>query len=71
MKVDRYEIKYNPNIGEEEYYAVCGKKKIPMPKAFKEMYTDDYLEIEKAHFERPELYDMTDNDFYIPRRTAL
>lgn len=71
MNVDRYEIKYNSDTRSEEYYAVCGKKKILMPSAFKEMYTNDYLEIEKVHFDRPELYDMTENDFYIPRRTAL
>ena len=53
------------------FYAIAGKKRILMPDAFKEMYTDDYLEIELTHSERPEVHGIETNDYYIPKRTAL
>lgn len=81
MKIDRYEIQYNPAIREQEYYAVAGKKKIPMPAAFSDMYTDDYLEISEVKNLMPEVYgipyDKDENGddldyaiYYVPRRTA-
>ena len=41
-----------------------------MPEAFAEMYTDDYLEISKTSSPMPEVLDLPEGEFYIPRRTA-
>lgn len=71
MKIDSYEITYNKKLGKVEFFAVAGKKKYQMPEAFKDMYTDDYLEIEQVHSERPEVHGIETNDYYIPKRTAL
>lgn len=71
MKIEGYEITYNKQLGKVEFFAVAGKKKYPMPEAFKDMYTDDYLEIELVHSERPEVHGIETNDYYIPKRTAL
>lgn len=71
MKIDGYDVAYNKQLGKVEFFAIAGKKKYPMPDAFKDMYTDDYLEIEQVHSERPEVLDIATNDYYIPKRTAL
>lgn len=71
MEIDRYEIRYNAELHKEEYYAVSGKKKYRMPDAFKGMYTNDYLAIEQVHNDRPEVFGIESEDYYIPRRTAL
>lgn len=71
MKIDGYEITYNKQLRHEEYFAIAGKKRIQMPEAFKDMYTDDYLEIELVHSERPEVHGIETDDYYIPKRTAL
>ena len=68
MKIDRYEAKIID--GRIQYFAIAGKKSYPMPDAFKDMYTEDYLEIEPVTFERPELFDLADPQTYIPRRTS-
>lgn len=70
MKIDGYEITYNSELHKEEYFAVIGKKRILMPDAFKEMYTDDYREIELVRMDLPEIFGMDEHEFYIPRRTA-
>lgn len=81
-KIDRYEAVLEHGV--IKYYAIKGKTKYPMPEAFKDMYTDDYLAIEEVTYTRPELYDLTPNvatdpqhpDYmdacktYIPRRTS-
>lgn len=67
-KVDRYETAYEG--GQVRFYAVCGKTRIPMPDAYKEMYTDDYLMIEKRTLQRPELFE-TENEHWIPLRTVM
>lgn len=68
MKIDKYEtIIENGNIA---FYAVIGKKKIRMPDAFKEMYTDDYLDIQEVEFKMPEVFGLSDPKSYIPRRTS-
>ena len=66
--IDKYECELEN--GQVVYYAVKGKTKYPMPDAFKDMYTDDYLEIEEAVYERPELFNLPDMKTYIPRRTS-
>lgn len=71
MKIDGYDVAYNKQLGKVEFFAIAGKKKYLMPDAFKDMYTDDYLEIEQVHSERPEVLDIATNDYYIPKRTAL
>lgn len=82
MKIDRYEARIEH--GNIVYYAIAGKKEYPMPDAFKDMYTDEYLNIEETVFTRPELYDLTPNlatdpkhpeymdacKTYIPKRTS-
>lgn len=70
MKIDRYEITYNTKLHKEEYYAIAGKKRYPMPAEFKDMYTEEYLDIEQVHNERPEVFGIESEDYYIPRRTA-
>lgn len=68
MKIDGYKAEIEH--GEIVYYAIAGKKRIRMPNAFKDMYTDDYLEIEEVRYERPELFDLQDHVCYVPRRTS-
>ena len=68
IKIDRYEAVLEHGV--VKYYAIKGKTKYPMPDAFKDMYTDDYLEIEEAVYERPELFNLPDMKTYIPRRTS-
>lgn len=70
MQIDRYEMVYNQTTRQEEWYAVIGKKRIPMPSAFRDMYDDKHLAIEKVHSDRPEVLDVPDADYYIPLRTA-
>lgn len=70
MQIDRYEMVYNQTTRQEEWFAVIGKKKIPMPSAFRDMFDDKHLAIEKVHSERPEVLDVPDKDYYIPLRTA-
>ena len=70
MRIDRYEMQYNTKLHREEYFAVIGKKRIPMPSAFKDMYDDDHLDISEVETKMPELYDIAESRYYIPRRTA-
>ena len=70
MRIDRYEMQYNTKLHKEEYFAVIGKKKIPMPSAFKDMYDDDHLDITEVETKMPELYDEKESRYYIPRRTV-
>lgn len=69
MKIDKYESVVEK--GEVAFYAVIGKKKIRMPDAFKDMYTDDYLCIEEVEFKMPEVFGLSETKSYIPRRTSL
>lgn len=68
IKIDKYEAVLENGV--IRYYAIKGKTKYPMPDAFKDMYTDDYLEIEETTYERPELFNLPDTKTYIPRRTS-
>ena len=68
IKIDKYEAVLENGV--IRYYAIKGKTKYPMPDAFKDMYTDDYLEIEETTYERPELFNLPDSKTYIPRRTS-
>lgn len=70
MKIDRYDMQYNTKLHKEEFFAVAGKKRIPMPSAFKDMYDDDHLEIEEVTCTMPELFELEDSKYYIPKRTA-
>lgn len=70
MRIDRYEMRYNTQKHQEEYFAIIGKKSIPMPTAFRDMYDDDHLAIEQVHNPMPELYDIETTDYYIPKRTS-
>ncbi len=67
IKIERYE----PVIetGKIVYYAIAGKKRIKMPDAYKEMYTDEYLAIEERTLNIPELYDV-EGTHYIPLFTG-
>ena len=51
ISIDKYEAVLENGV--IRYYAIKGKTKYPMPDAFKDMYTDDYLEIEETTYERP------------------
>ena len=68
ISIDRYEAVLENGV--IKYYAVKGKIKYRMPDAFKDMYTDDYLEIEETTYERPERFNLSDAKTYIPRRTS-
>ena len=69
MKLKKYEARVEN--GRVAHYAITVKgEEIRMPDAFAEMYTDDYLEISKTTSDMPEVLDLPEGEFYIPRRTA-
>ena len=69
MKLKKYEARVEN--GRVVHYAITVKgEKIRMPEAFAEMYTDDYLEISKPTSDMPEVLDLPEGEFYIPRRTT-
>ena len=68
MRIDRYETALEN--GRITYYAVAGKKRIPMPEAFKDMYNDDYLEITETESEMPEVLGVPEGGYFIPRYTG-
>ncbi len=71
IKIEKYAVEIDPkNPTKTVVYAIAGKRRYQMPDAYREMYTDEYLEIESRTLERPELYDAPDTH-WIPRRTAL
>lgn len=70
LKVDRYEMEFDPKTRTVRHFAICGKKRIEMPSHFADMYTDDYLLIESAHSDMPEVLDLPSADYWSPRRTA-
>ena len=43
-------------------------KSYPMPNAFATMYDDRHLAITKATSERPEMFDIDSDEYYIPLR---
>lgn len=69
MQIDKYEMVYNQKTRQEEWFAIAGKKRYPMPSAFRDMFDDKHLAIELVHSERPEVLDVPDADYYIPLRT--
>ena len=69
MKIKEYVARIED--GKIVHYAITPKgDEIRMPEAFKEMYTDDYLEITKTKSDMPEVLGLPEGEFYIPRRTA-
>lgn len=66
IPIDRYEAVIES--GQIRYYAISGKKRYPMPDAYKGMYDDDHLAITMRTLERPELFD-TPAEHYIPLMT--
>ena len=68
MRIDRYETKLEH--GKINYYAVIGRKHIPMPEAFKDMYNEKYLEITETESEMPDVLGVPKGKFYIPRFTG-
>lgn len=70
LKVDRYEVELNPRTHKVEYYAICGKKKISLPPAFADMYTEEYLEIMEVFSDRPEVLGIESSPYWAPRRTS-
>ena len=69
IRIDRYETVLEN--GRITYYAIAGKKKYPMPEAFKDMYDDSHLAIREAHNDRPEMYGIPTTDYYIPLFTGV
>ena len=67
IKIERYE----PVIeaGKIVYYAIAGKKRYPMPDAYKDMYNDDYLAITERTLTIPELFEV-EGTHYIPLYTG-
>lgn len=67
IKLKKYEAKVvNGTI---QYTAVDLKgKSYPMPNAFATMYDDRHLAITKATSERPEMFDIDSDEYYIPLR---
>lgn len=68
MRIDRYETTLED--GRISYQAVIGKKRIPMPEAFKDMYNDNYLEITETKSDMSEVLGVPDGKYYIPRYTG-
>ena len=70
IELERYEARVDG--GKVRYYAIDKKgNEYEMPEAFKEMYTDDYLQIRKTSSERPEVFNLPEgSDYWIPIRTA-
>ena len=69
IRIDRYEtVLENGTIA---YYAVSGKKRYPMPPAFKDMYNDSHLAIRQTHSERPEMFCIDTSEYYIPLYTGV
>ena len=68
--LDRYEARVEG--GQVRYYAIDKKgNEYRMPEAFKEMYTNDYLEIRLTSSEMPQVFDLPENtEYWIPIRTA-
>ena len=69
ISIDRYDTVLEN--GRITYYAIAGKKKYPMPEAFKDMYDDSHLAIREAHNDRPEMYGIPTTDYYIPLFTGV
>lgn len=68
--LDRYEARVEKGV--VKYYAIDKKgNEYLMPEAFKEMYTNDYLEIRLTSSEMPQVFDLPENkEYWIPIRTA-
>lgn len=57
--------------GRISYFAIgTDGTEYPMPDAFKDMYDDEHLGIRLAHSERPEMFDIDTEEYYIPLRTV-
>ena len=69
IRIDRYDTVLEN--GRITYYAIAGKKKYPMPEAFKDMYNDSHLAIREAHNDRPEMFGIDTTDYYIPLYTGV
>lgn len=68
IKIDRYEAVLENGV--IRYYAIKGKTKYPMPDAFADMYDDKHLAITKVHNDRPEMYNISTPDYYVPLFTG-
>lgn len=67
--LERYDARVER--GQVKYYAIDKEgNEYPMPEAFKEMYTNDYLQIRKTVSEMPEVFNLPDGEYWIPIRTA-
>lgn len=67
INIDRYDMKLEN--GKVCYYAIAGKKRYPMPEAYKEMYDNEHLAITERELTMPELFG-TAPKHYIPLRTV-
>lgn len=68
IKIDRYEIRLIKGI--PQTFAIAGKHEYPMPSAFASMYDDSHLAIEQVSNPRPEMFDIKEDAYYVPLRTA-
>jgi len=69
MKIKEYVARIED--GQVVHYAITAKgEEIRMPEAFKDMYTNDYLEISKTKSDMPEVLGLPEGEFWIPRRTT-
>ena len=69
IELKKYETVFEH--GRPVTYAVTKtNKRIQMPEAFSDMYTDDYLAIEQVHSECPEVLGLTEADYHIPLYTG-
>lgn len=66
-KIDGYEMKVID--GKIHYYAVIGKQRIEMPEYYKDMYDNNHLAIVKRKMDYPEVFDITEEEHYIPLDT--
>ena len=69
IKIEKYEARVENGV--IKHYAIDSKgRRYPMPEAFNEMYTDDYLAIKKVRSEMPEVFGIEEPEYFIPLRTA-
>ena len=69
-ELKKYEAKIED--GRIVHYAITKDgERIPMPEAFKSMYTDAYLMIRETSSEMPEVLGVPKGEYWIPVRTDM
>ena len=70
IELTRYETRLGKG-GKPEYFAISKDgDEYPMPAAFSEAYTEDFLQIRWSKSDMPEVLNLPAEGFWIPIRTA-